>query len=368
MFRLLAAAAVAMVCANLRAAVVAVKNGTEKEVSFTLSQGENPALAVKLRAGETRALRVGRTPAITVNLAGKPETHKLEPYAAYAFTQDRKGPPVFRSLEFCAPLPNPADVPETPVDAKAFRVPVHFSADDADPRSKEGWERDLRKRLAAASEILENQCGMSLGIEVNGDWKSDPDATDLESQLEGFERAFPAKADVLLLGCMTRPPKGASLFGTLRAPWGWHLLMREGEPKAESARLEVLVHHLGLYAGAVRSSDPNSVMSSRVGNGRTAKADFRIAFDALNLLAIHVWIEERRAGVRSEWSDLSPEGRERLLVLYRTQAKLNEQSKSGDLQAKEYAEALDAVKRGDALKTLPRPDARSPDLYKSLPK
>lgn len=82
-------------------------------------------------------------------------------------------------------LPDHGDVPITPAAVKAYDLPVHFSVDDADPRSKSAWEGELRKRMLGVSGVLERECGVALAPEAEGEWKSDPDDADLEARLNG---------------------------------------------------------------------------------------------------------------------------------------------------------------------------------------
>ena len=338
------------------AAVVTITNNTDQAVSFSITQGENPALAIKLPAGDTKAVPVGRDPALTVTLAGKPEAFQLDPYSAYIFFPDKNQQPAFQGLQLVGEFPKPTDVPVTPAALKPYPLTVHLLVDDAEPRSQASWEKVLRARLGSAGEVLEGQCGVALTVAEVGEWKSDPKALDLVSRHESFELVVPAKPGVLMLGAMTRTLKADPLFGTMRSPWTSHLLMREGVPKTEGERTEMLLHHLGLYLGAVRTADPNSVMRLKLNDGRANRTDFRLAFDPLNLLVVHIWVEERRAGRSGTWDELRPAARDRLLVLYRTQAKLHDELKQVDGQAKAYADTLEILKLGEKVAVLPRPD------------
>lgn len=338
------------------AAVVTITNNTDQAVSFSMTQGENPPLAVKLSAGETKAVPVGRNPALTVTLTGKPETFQLDPYTAYIFFPNKNQLTAFQGLQLVGELPKPTDVPITPTAIKPYPLTVHLLVDDAEPRSQPSWEKVLRARLGSAGEVLEKQCGVALTVAETGEWKSDPKALDLVSRHESFELVVPAKPGILMLGAMTRSLKSDALFGTMRSPWTSHLLIREGVPKTEGERTEMLLHHLGLYLGAVRTADPNSVMRLKLNDGRANRTNFQLAFDPLNLLVIHIWAEERRAGRSGTWDEICPAARDRLLVLYRTQAKLHDELKQVDGQAKAYADTLEILKLGEKVAVLPRPD------------
>ena len=59
-----------------------------------------------------------------------------------------------------------------------------------------------------------------------------------------------------------------TLLGPARGPLRPAILLRDGLPASGPDQLEVLVHELGHYLGAVRIPDPNSVMRPTVGDGK----------------------------------------------------------------------------------------------------
>jgi hypothetical protein len=94
------------------------------------------------------------------------------------------------------------------------------------------------------------------------------------------------------------------------------LLIRDGLPAGEWDRIEVLVHELGHYLGAVRVADPNSVMRPGVGDGKAGQRDFTIRFDPVNVLLLNMWAEQLRTGKVKSWKDLTPVAKARFARVY----------------------------------------------------
>ena len=64
---------------------------------------------------------------------------------------------------------------------------------------------------------------------------------------------------------------------------------------SEAERLEILVHELGHFLGAVHTADGNSVMRPALGDRRARGRSFRIGFDAPNTLAMNLVADELRS-------------------------------------------------------------------------
>lgn len=312
------------------AAVVVMTNATDQSVTFEISHPQGPAVTVRLAAYETKAVPVGRQPQFAFRPAGAaPVQFALDPYSAYAFVPTDTGTG-FQGVELAAALPKPDDLPAAPPAGGPLRVKVKLYADVADVRTRPAWERAYRERVAEASAVLERQANVALDVVGVGQWPVDDAAEDLPAALKDFERKVkPAPDATLAIGFTPRAlgftgaEKGGEAFGTVRGPLASHILVRDGVPRTDAERAEVLVHHLGAWLGAAGAADGRSVMRSRLGDGQAALARFTVQFDPLNLVAVHIWAEELRSGKVRTWADLPPVTRERLTVIYKTLAAAN---------------------------------------------
>src|SRR5262249_18510429 len=73
----------------------------------------------------------------------------------------------------------------------------------------------------------------------------------------------------------------------------------------EPERLEVLLHELGHFLGAVHSPAPDSVMRPILGDRIARVKDFRITFDPVNVLAMSLVSEDMRARDVHSFGELS---------------------------------------------------------------
>src|SRR5437588_195180 len=67
-----------------------------------------------------------------------------------------------------------------------LKVTVKVLVDQAEPLEQEAWEPRLRKRVAAASAILERQCRVKLEVEAVGTWESNGRLTELNELMRDF--------------------------------------------------------------------------------------------------------------------------------------------------------------------------------------
>jgi len=339
------------------AAVVVIQNGSAAAVTFTIEHAGTAAENVRLDVGESKAINVGKQPLLKTTLGGKEASFHLEPYQAYLFGIDG-GKLGFGGIELIAPMPKVDDVPEKPVALKPLRVPVNLYADNKDHRAKPAWEKAYRQRLGEASAIIERDCGVTFFVNDTGEW-GPTDAEPLLPSLFGeFETTAKAPVDGLALGYTLRVPKPKlpnvkpkpdpdapppmlvpQVYGRNGLPWQSHVLMRDELPGTEGERIEVLVHQLGWHIGAVTSPDNDTVMRVNLDDGRATNAKHRVSFDPLNMLIVHIWAEEIRAGKGRTWRGLRPQAAARLYVLYRTLAKIQ----PDEIVIGDYVAALDLL-------------------------
>lgn len=319
--RWLIACVLVVLAGPVLAGVVVISNATDQDQVCEVRHAKGEPQKFTLVPGESRAVRVGKEPTL---VAGS-ETLRIDPYHAYAITREA-GKRTVRGVELAGKMPIPDDVPELPAASpKVVRFPITLLADDADPRAKAVWEKALKARVSAASEVIEKACGIRVEVVALAEWRSDPTAKDFPALRKDFEKAAtPAKGSIAV-GFTSR--KAAAANGGVVSPNGTvgpmrtGVLIRENFPRTEAERVELLVHEFARMLGAVRSPDRFTVMRQRLDDELATHAKHRPHFDPLNLLALNVVADELRTGNVSRWDNLSPTAKDRLRVIYDTVAK-----------------------------------------------
>ncbi len=363
MFRPSLVAVACLVCPAAQAAGVALYNATDRPVTMAVGHPGKPGAAFPLAAGEARLVTVGRQPDISFQNAGKAVKYRLEPYHAYMFSADKTGVE-FHGIDLAGAMPRPDDVPAAPPALTPLKLPVALYADDANPRSRVGWERLYRDRIAAASAVLEKQCGVGLTVASVGDWKSDASHGDLGQQAKLFETAATPPAGVLAVGFTNRFPKPDGTeqpTGFARQPLWPYLLVRDANLRTDPERTEAVVREVGHFLGAGHTPDPRSAMRGKPADGRPLAGRYPIGLDPLNLLAVGIWADELRAGKPKSVADLKPASRERLAVIYKTLSGLL----PGDELAAERLAELERV--GEVAVPQPAPVLPTAEVPKAAP-
>ncbi|HEY2827513.1 MAG TPA: matrixin family metalloprotease, partial [Pirellulales bacterium] len=111
--------------------------------------------------------------------------------------------------------------------------------------------------------------------------------------------------------------KGRTHLGGTRGPLNNHILLREwSQVVSEPERLELLVHELGHFLGAVHSPEPDSVMRIILGDRQARVRKFQIHFDPLNTLAMNLVAEEWRKHPLYNYAQMSLLTQARLRAIY----------------------------------------------------
>ena len=97
-----------------------------------------------------------------------------------------------------------------------------------------------------------------------------------------------------------------------------HILLREwSQYVSEPERLELLVHEVGHFLGAVHSPETDSVMRVILGDKQARVKAFQIHYDPLNTLAMNLVADEwREHPPLHSIFEVSPDTRERLRLVY----------------------------------------------------
>ncbi len=155
-----------------------------------------------------------------------------------------------------------------------------------------------------------------------GTWHSEDGARDLGQLITEFERTVKPAPARLAIGWtgQYQALRGERHMGGTRGPFRPHVLIREwGHQIAEPDRLEMLVHELGHFLGAVHSAEGRSVMRPDIGDRQARARSFHIGFDAPNTLAMYLVGEELRSRALPlvHLCQLPPASKDRLRGVYR---------------------------------------------------
>lgn len=342
------------VAAPARAAFVVLTNFTPDEVKVTITEAKRKPQTVTLAPFQVAPVAVAGPAEITFPAKPADATFRLDPYHAYVLIPDKKTGRQLQGVEMpgdppeqdARPEPNPA--PRTPV-----KVPVTLLVDDADPRTEQLWHATLRKRFDEAAAVIEAHAAVKPEFAGFDSWKSDPDARDLPALLDDFAAKVKVRPGGLVIGYTSRihpdpkEPEKPVEYGAYRGFPTRHLLLREGAPRNDWEKVEVLIHHLGLALGATLTPDPGSVMRPEIADGLALRQDYRFRFDPLNVLAMNLWADELRRGPLGSVADASPANKLRLIRVYKALQK----TRPGDSLAAAY---LDELGRDMALNPVPK--------------
>lgn len=334
MVRLQAIAVVTLlVCGSWRVAIGAVaviSNHTADEITFTTTSSDGNRDVHQIKPGESLPLFSATPLAVSYPTSSGPRLESLTPDTAYWFTEVASGKrQVLRLRELGLtgvrrgpPAPNAWSVGTGRGDT---RIGVLLCVDEEEPMRDAHWQQRLRKRLAAASAIMEQHSGVRFEPIGYAYWRSDNDLVRLEDSLGQFEKVItpPDKAVAIGFSSQYRVERGRRRMGGTRGPLRKHILVKEWSSNvSEAERIELLVHELGHFLGAAHSPEATSVMRSILGDRPVRLKSDTIRFDAINTLAIAMVGEEvRRRGTR-DFTQITRARLQRLQGLYTTLAEI----------------------------------------------
>jgi hypothetical protein len=310
-------------------AIVVVANRTGGEVQFTMTPGPGKARQYAVASGDLTVIPVAGAAEITFGAGPARRRYQVDPDAAYYFA-DFPGGLDLKEITFAGgperpDRPGSGRPPEPPGRAADGVRPapprvltVKILVDQKEVAVRQSWEERLRRRVAAASQVLEHCCGVKLKVVAVEEWQSDDAPTDLPGLLRDFERRVKAHPAQLAIGFTSQrlSDAGEKQAGVTRMALHDHILMREWRPPSEGGRVDTLLHELGHYLGAVHSPEADSVMRPNLGDNPTARANRGSGFDPVNVLIMNLVAEEVFDRGVKHLSKVSPGTRERLRKIY----------------------------------------------------
>ena len=336
------------------AGVVVLDNWTADDVEFTIRQTDGKEWRYTLLHGDLVPVPAAGPLGIAFESNGQPRRQTLSANTIHCFTyQDNRlelaelrapvlgGNPQPRapSAQPMAPSAQPRAPSAQPMVPAAKRppagsplpaavaptdplvtIPVMILADDHEPMAQAAWEKKIRARLAEASTIFAHHCRVRFEPVAVGTWPIDPKVFVFENSLAEFRSRVPLKPPVrLAIGFTSRYQwmPGEYHMGGTRGPLFSHILIRDAvRGLSEPERVEVLVHELGHYLGAVHVPHSISVMRPSLGDQKSRLRSFRIRFDAPNTLAMYLVAEQMRLRPIVSLAQLSPERKAVLRGVY----------------------------------------------------
>jgi Metallo-peptidase family M12 len=361
--------------------VVVISNRSHEMIRFSVGVVGSEKRDYRLQSGDLVPIPVpaGREAAVAFFSGGEPKSYLLESNAPYFFFDNPKtkkleleqiglsrGQPAAdapsaegnaaggtagsngaRNPALQSP-PMPAGAPAVGAKDPGFtKVTVKILVDEEEPAVRHVWEERLKKRVAAASEILERYGRIKLEVVATDTWKSDNTKTDdasadFDRSLREFQiKVRPQPAQIAIgFTSQYQVSKGRTHLGGTRGPLMSHILLREWSKRvSEPERLELLVHELGHHFGASHSPEHDSVMRPVLGDRQSVARSFRIAFDPLNTLAMNLVSEEIRDRGITSYAGIRPSVRRRLVDVYATLGRMMPEDPAAGVYLQRLGEA-----------------------------
>lgn len=334
------------------AEVAVLANRTREPLSISiLVDGAQPQ-PITLDVGESRPLFYQRALSVRFQEDMFERTYQLNAKSAYFFTRGEGDEPLrMEQIGFAhnKPAANGAVVRHNPMPPV---VTVKLLVDDDEPTHRQVWEANLRRRFAAAAEIVERHSGVQLKVVAIGMWDSDDHQHDFNASMTEFEQEVSPSPAQVAIGFSSQYAAHAGrvhMGGTRGALHPYILLKERARNMLETQRIELLVHELGHFLGATHSPEPQSVMRPLLTNNIQRRAGARIEFDPVNTLLVAMLGDELRNRGVKRLADVSPPTRLRMEEIYAVMAK----ALPADPAAQQYLQML-------ALPAMPAAQAPEP--------
>jgi len=312
----------------LQRGIVVIANRTDQVVEIQPADGNENSTKSSIVPGGVLPLATEGTAAVRIGLLDERQQVLLDPNTAYEFSRTEDGKYQLRQIGFAPDAaPDKSTKPKIRQsnangrlrEMSILTVPVRILVDEEEPLIQNRWEPRLRERVQAASEILEQHCGVRFEVVAAGVWQSDNSISEFGELLRELETEVTVPPARLVIGFSSQKRIGTDKLkmGATRIPLHSFILIREwSKAMSERERIELLVHELGHFLGATHSPEMTSVMRAQLVDGKSNVDRFLIQFDPVNTLVMNLVVETMRQRPISGLADLSAENRQRLGDIY----------------------------------------------------
>lgn len=302
-----------------KAEVVVVANRTPRRVPMQVKAPNEFAWEVMLSSGVSRPIFCDGPVEIAFDSLAGMKSYTLEPGSVYFVGKRKSGLLDLQRIglgETSAVLGTlPGSASTTPVAT----IPVKILVDDEEATRRPIWEAKLRKRVAAASDVLHRHAMVKLDVVAADTWRSDNTQTNFNNTLTEFERNVKPFPGEIAIGFSSQyeARRGRIHLGGTRGPLRPHILLREwSRHVSETEKMEILLHELGHYLGAGHSPEPDSVMRPVLGDRKSRRKEFVVKFDPVNTLLIATVGEEIRRRRVTNFTQVTPATKARIGNIY----------------------------------------------------
>ncbi|NOY43172.1 MAG: matrixin family metalloprotease [Planctomycetes bacterium] len=304
------------------AKVVVLSNRTTHSVTATLLPTSRSTTSITIAPGESRPVFFEKALRIRYQEGRVQREFKLDESNAYFFTHGSQARSVRLEKIGLGDSPAPMDSKaegQPKLGAEAPTIRVKLLVDDDEPTHQQIWESRLRKRFAAAADIIERHSGVRMVVDSVSTWDSEDTTIDFNQSLREFEKKVTPKPAQLAIGFSSqyRISRGRIHMGGTRGALHPYILLKERSPQVrETERLEMLVHEMGHHLGAAHSPEPYSVMRPLITGGQQRAVGSRIRFDPVNTLLMAMVGEEIRSRRLRSLASLPEAKKKRMAEIY----------------------------------------------------
>jgi hypothetical protein len=310
-----------------RGEVSVLANRTRQEVVVQVSSAGEVGRTVSIPSGDCRPVFFSQHASVRFGHALAPTFYDLSHGAAYMFLTEPDGNSIrmeqigLGPSDTEQPKPAPVQGEVRKPERREVTISIKVAVDDDEPTHRTVWEPRIRERIAQASAILEQHCGVKLAVTSIELWDSDDQVREFVRSMREFEREVKPESAQLVIGFSSQYDfaTGQIHLGGGRGPLYPYIMLKERAPQVrEPEKLELLVHEVAHFLGASHSPEPQSVMRPVLTVSRLRATGERIYIDPVNTLLMSLMADEMQRSDVRKFSDVTWATKGRMLEIYKT--------------------------------------------------